>query len=100
MAERDGATFDFSLPYTPTPRGITLGPRQDRFNTVVFERRLTRQELQQFLAGTRVFFVYGTVHYRDACEEPRFTNFCYCIRFWKKRAGPMWLTTNFHNDSD
>lgn len=100
MTLKEAITFDFSLPYTPSPGGITLGPRQDRFSAVIFERRLTRQELQQYLAGTKIFFVYGTIHYRDAFQTKRFTNFCYSISWWNKRSAPMWLTTHFHNDSD
>jgi hypothetical protein len=100
MTIQEALAFDFRLPPTIAISVMTLGPRQDRFTSVIFERLLTKAELRQFRTGARYFYIFGTVRYRDAFGKPRYTNYCYSIGWWNKRGVPIWHTMDRHNDSD
>jgi hypothetical protein len=99
LSFREAATYDFRLPNVPGSIS-TLGPRQDRFTQVIFDRVLSRAELQQYLSGQRQLFVFGTITYRDAFRKWRYTNYCYSIAWWNKRTTHLWLSFHRHNDSN
>jgi hypothetical protein len=61
---------------------------------------MTRNEMREWISGQKLIYVYGTIRYRDAFREPRFTNFCYSVLYWSKRGTPLWHNTNRHNESD
>jgi hypothetical protein len=99
LSYEEAANFKFVVPPLTSSGVVTLGSRQDRFSQVIFSRKLTWAELKQFRAGTHAFFVYGTIHYRDAFKEPRFTDYGYAVGWWPRRGDPIWRSIN-HNDSD
>jgi hypothetical protein len=100
MSLQEATTYDFNVPPLIATAIMTLGPREDRFTHVIFDRKLTRQELRQFRLLTHNFFIYGTIYYRDAFKRQRYTNYCYSIAWWGKRSSAIWHTGTYHNDSN
>jgi hypothetical protein len=97
LSPQEAESYDFRLQNMPGSVA-TLGPRQDRFTQAIFERRLSKAELREYRLGVRKLYVFGTITYRDAFRKHRYTNFCYSIAWWPKRAGAIWHTENRHND--
>ena len=102
MSLDDANTFDFEANLIPlTNIGVlTLGRNQDRFTRAYLDRSLTKAELRQFKIGTHRIFVFGKITYTDAFDRPRFTNYCYAIAHWGKRATASWETVLRHNESN
>ncbi|HML07824.1 MAG TPA: hypothetical protein VK430_06805 [Xanthobacteraceae bacterium] len=100
LSPTEATNYDFRIPEQPPATLMTLGPRQERFTHVIAGRKMTRNEMREWIAHRKLIFVYGTIHYRDAFQKPRFTNFCYSILYWSKRGTPLWHNTNRHNESN
>jgi hypothetical protein len=96
------ATYNFKIPEVSRPASLTtLGPRQDRFTHVIAIRKLTKGEIRDWITGKKLIYIYGTIYYHDAFQNPHFTNFCYSIFYWRKRGGaPIWHNVNKHYESD
>ena len=93
--------YDFSLPSSNDGRSImTLGMQQERFTSIVFDRKLSFRELRQIKkASEKRLYVYGIVKYKDVFGRRRHTNYCYSILFAQRRS-PTWFAMNCHNDSN
>jgi hypothetical protein len=100
MSVPEAMNFDFRVPDLGEASEITLGPRQERLVHTIYERRLSKAELREYKRGEKLFFVYGTTWYRDAFNEPRYTNHCYAIAWFGKIGTPLWQTVARHSDSN
>jgi hypothetical protein len=104
LSPAEAAAFNFNLP-DPTgdptaASAVTLGPEQDRFVQAILDRRLSKAELREYQRMQKFLYVYGTTYYRDAFRKARYTNFCYSVSWWNKRALPLWQTVFRHSDSN
>jgi hypothetical protein len=101
LSIQEAEMFDFTVPHPDQVLvSNTIGAHQNKFISTIAERRFTWAELREYRQGKRYIFVFGTVRYRDAFGQPRFTNFCFSIAAWSKAGPPLWHMNNRHNDSN
>ena len=94
---------DFAFPYRDAPEVTTsagmLGPQQIFSMQARLDRMLTADEINEISAGIgRRLHIYGTVRYRDAFGEARYTNFSQRVE-WLRGDQFMGMNTRRHNDA-
>lgn len=92
--------FPFPLPDATVNSAGTVYWQQKFTMSAFLERMLSDEEIAEIKgAVTRRLYVYGTVNYRDAFGNNRYTNFCHSI-VWLKDGTPMGHNTKYHNDAN
>ena len=94
------AKYDFRLPANQYPGAMTLGPNQERFTQVIFDRKLTKAELRLYKKGSHRLLIYGRINYRDAFGHRHYTHYCYIVSWWLRMGPPLWNHAIPHNDSN
>jgi hypothetical protein len=60
---------------------------------VIEARKMTKEEMREWISGKKKVYLCGTVRYRDAFNSQCFTNFCYSVIYWQKRCDSQFGTT-------
>jgi hypothetical protein len=94
---------DFDFPMKPEQAIITssavVGPHRSFQLGAALDRFCDADEVDNIRWGKyERLYVYGTVRYRDAFGEPRWTNFCQSYR-WRPDGTPLGENTKQHNDA-
>jgi len=95
---------DFKYTGPPDPKGdsrLILAPGGVQHYHTGTARPFTDQEWQEIEAGTKSFYVYGSITYTDAFGYPRYTNFCLASAVGIDRVFKNAIAhCPRHNDSD
>lgn len=91
---------DWSLPADAIVTGPAIGAGQNRLLSGIVSHRVPDDQVEPIKAGTgSALFVWGTVEYHDAFDEPHRTNFCHMMT-WLPDKRIMGYYNHTHNDAD
>jgi hypothetical protein len=93
-------SFDYSLPFQIGGSVSNVGPKQHRFHSMIWQRKVTIGEMRRVVRGDWIFHLYGTVRYLDVFDKERTTNFSFALFLGRKRDAPIWHYTERNNHAD
>jgi hypothetical protein len=93
-------TFNYVIEPVTGPFSVTtIGPRQNRFHTRLFNRRFTISEMKRLLRGTKSIHIWGVVDYLDIFKRVQRTKFSFLVYLTTKRSQVVWNNTELFNDA-